>query len=946
MKPEKLIISAIGPYAGQLPDIEFTAFEDKGLFLISGDTGAGKTTIFDAICFALFGTTSGTYRNTKNLRSEYASENTPSFVDFYFSHQGKNYHVWRQPSFERQKQRGTGVITEKEKAVLYEDGRPPIEGLQQVNSAVKDLLHIDDKQFKQIAMIAQGEFWELLNAKTDQRTEILRTIFMTDGYKNIEYKLKDRRDAAFRIKQKDEQSMLQHFDDVAADEEDALYGELEELRKKAGESGELDLYLDKMIDLMDRLAASDRERQKELKTALGKAEAELAKTAERLSLAETANTFVRQIENARSNLEEALTKAKQAEAALEESKKAEPETEKLSRDILKIDEEKEKYRARDQHQMRLKELKNKEEAYGLEEQALIEAETKLKTKIEKLVEEEKSLAEKPAERVKALTRRERISELLETLNALAAERIPQREKRQRILADRQETFLKIRTEYDEASRKRDEAEHIFDDMRAGLLAAGLKEGEKCPVCGSTHHPEPAVLKETDITEEELKMLRKEEKTLQEQKNTANTEAEKARISLEECERQLGKELSECLKNPLLGKEAGETALEERILAARDAKAKTEKMSKEAIEACSVLEQQCQRLEKVQRELESARGKETESLNQRKEEVRKNRQAAEQELTGVKSALETLGQLNYSDWDTAEKERDRLIKEKKGILESIAAAEKEKKTADQKEAAVRSELKTYENSLKRLQEADAKGQALINIDELKAAYEEEKANTDLLRKNANRNEMRLRLNEEKRKSILGKKDEYEKALKEYTLTQRLYNLVRGTTGNGKITLEQYIQGAGFDGMIAAANRRLLPMSDGQFELLRSDSLGRRSNNFLDLEVLDNYTGHRRPVGSLSGEESFKASLSLALGLSDTVSSNLGGVEMDALFVDEGFGTLDRKSIDSAMEILMNLTGSSKLVGIISHREELMENIPQQIKVTKTKEGSQITIERGV
>lgn len=946
MKPEKLIISAIGPYAGQLPDIEFTAFEDKGLFLISGDTGAGKTTIFDAICFALFGTTSGTYRNTKNLRSEYASENTPSFVDFYFSHQGKNYHVWRQPSFERQKQRGTGVITEKEKAVLYEEGRTPIEGLQQVNNAVKDLLHIDDKQFKQIAMIAQGEFWELLNAKTDQRTEILRTIFMTDGYKNIEYKLKDRRDAALRIKQKDEQSMLQHFDDVAADEEDALYGELEELRKKAGESGELDLYLDKMIDLMDRLAASDRLRLMELKTALGKAEAELAKTAERLSLAETANTFVRQIENARSNLEEALTKAKQAEAALEEAKKAEPETEKLSRDILKIDEEKEKYRARDQHQMRLKELKKKKEAYRLEEQALIEAETELKTKIEKLVEEEKSLAEKPAERVKALTRRERISELLETLNALAAERIPQREKRQRILADRQKTFLKIRTEYDEASRKRDEAEHIFDDMRAGLLAASLKEGEKCPVCGSTHHPEPAVLKETDITEEELKMLRKEEKTLQEQKNTANTEAEKARISLEECERQLGKELSECLKNPLLGKEAGETVLEERILAARDAKTKTEKMSEEAAEACAVLEQQCQRLEQVQRELESARGKETESLNQRKEEVRKNRQAAEQELTGVKSALETLGQLNFTDWNTAEKERDRLIKEKKRILESIAAAEKEKKTADQKEAAVRSELKTYEISLKRLQEADAKGRTRIDIDELKAAYEEEKAGTDLLRKNVSRNEMRSRLNEEKLKSILGKKDEYEKARKEYTLTQRLYNLVRGTTGNGKITLEQYIQGAGFDGMIAAANRRLLPMSDGQFELLRSDSLGRRSNNFLDLEVLDNYTGHRRPVGSLSGGESFKASLSLALGLSDTVSSNLGGVEMDALFVDEGFGTLDRKSIDSAMEILMNLTGSSKLVGIISHREELMENIPQQIKVTKTKEGSQITIERGV
>ena len=160
------------------------------------------------------------------------------------------------------------------------------------------------------------------------------------------------------------------------------------------------------------------------------------------------------------------------------------------------------------------------------------------------------------------------------------------------------------------------------------------------------------------------------------------------------------------------------------------------------------------------------------------------------------------------------------------------------------------------------------------------------------------------------------------------------------------MEQYLQAAGFDGIIAAANRRMLPMSDGQYELYRQkDSLGKQSNNFLDLEVLDNYTGHRRPVGNLSGGESFKASLSLALGLSDTVSSNLGGVQMDALFVDEGFGTLDRKSLDNAMEILINLTGSNKLVGIISHREELIENIPQQIKVKKTKAGSQITVEYG-
>jgi exonuclease SbcC len=216
----------------------------------------------------------------------------------------------------------------------------------------------------------------------------------------------------------------------------------------------------------------------------------------------------------------------------------------------------------------------------------------------------------------------------------------------------------------------------------------------------------------------------------------------------------------------------------------------------------------------------------------------------------------------------------------------------------------------------------------------------------LRKDAGVIRYRIRTNEEKRDNITGQREKYEEACKKYSIHTRLYSLVRGQTGNGKITLEQYIQAAGFDGIIAAANRRLKPMSDGQYELYRQeDSLGKKSNTFLSLEVLDNYTGHRRPVGNLSGGESFKASLSLALGLSDTVSSNLGGIQMDALFVDEGFGTLDRKSIENAMDILLNLSGANKLVGIISHREELMENIPQQIRVKKTKNGSGIEIDTG-
>ena len=237
MKPSKLIISAFGPYAGRVPEIDFTKFEEKGLFLISGDTGAGKTTIFDAICFALYGTTSGSYRDTKNLRSEYASDTAESYVDFYFSHQGKNYHIWRQPSYERKKQRGTGVITEKEKAVFYEEGKAPVEGLTQVNLAVKDLLHIDEKQFKQIAMIAQGDFRDLLNAKT----------------------LKDRMDASYAIRRKTEDSIVQYFGDVSASKTDVLSEELTELKDRARESGSA-WNLEELLELLGRLIQSDQEK--------------------------------------------------------------------------------------------------------------------------------------------------------------------------------------------------------------------------------------------------------------------------------------------------------------------------------------------------------------------------------------------------------------------------------------------------------------------------------------------------------------------------------------------------------------------------------------------------------------------------------------------------------------------------------------------------------------
>lgn len=1060
MKPIKLMISAIGPYAGKLPEIEFEAFEEKGLFLISGDTGAGKTTIFDAICFALYGTTSGTYRDTKNLRSEYAEASVQSYVDFYFTHQGREFHVWRQPSYERKKQRGSGVILEKEKAVLYEEGRPPIEGLTQVNHAVRELLHIDEKQFKQIVMIAQGEFWDLLNAKTEQRTEILRTIFMTSGYKNIEYKLKDRMDASYKAKAKAESSMIQHFEDVSAEKADELSDELEELKKRAADSGSA-WNLEEILDVMERLIRSDQERLKNMNADLKKAETELKKNNEKLALARTNNGFIEkreklekekeelekrkaeiderillldkqkkatrnvnpsyvvwrkkcdevswtrnQIITAKASLETAKTAAEQAEDALDSAKKLEPEADRLKQAISRIDDEEPKYQQKEELEAKRKELAELDQKLRTEEADVRENEKALKEKIVSLNQTVKELKDKPTERIEANNQREKLAGLMATFHTIIDGQILEREKRKKALSQKQKSFLEARDQYKEASGRREDAERMLEDSRAGILAEKLVEGEKCPVCGSVHHPEPAKRRASSISEEEFKKLQEEETALQEKKNAANTEAEIAKTSLEEFERQLGTTILECMKSPLLDMDGEEESLEERIRAVREAKLQVEAMLKENDQKCILLDRDCGKLKKAQKDLEAALGEETEKLHSQKEELGRSRQKMEQELAETQAILGTFEKLSFPDWKTAKRERRQAETKKDKILEDITKAEEEKKKADHHVTAVTSEWKTLNGGLsqqekdeedlkkklekevrgngfssveemltyvvkeeditssdaviheydqavatnkKQLSDArlDAEGKKVIDIDALKAVCDEQSADVDRIRRNYHNSENRIRTNKEKQKSILDRREELEKARKENAICQRLYHLVKGTTGNGKITLEQYIQAAGFDGIIAAANRRLLPMSNGQYELYRQeDSLGKKSNRFLDLEVLDNYTGHRRPVGNLSGGESFKASLSLALGLSDTVSSHLGGVQMDALFVDEGFGTLDRRSIDSAMEILINLTGSNKLVGIISHREELMENIPQQIKVRKTKDGSQITVERGV
>ena len=1060
MKPIKLIMSAFGPYAGEMPAIEFSQFEDKGLFLISGDTGAGKTTIFDAICFALYGETSGRYRDTKNLRSEYAKESTETYVDFYFSHQGRDYHIWRRPEYERKKQRGTGVTTIKENAIFYSGDSTPIEGKTQVYEAVKELLHIDEKQFKQIAMIAQGEFWALLNAKTDDRTKILRTIFQTSGFNNIEYRLKDRLDASNKLKTKTENSIIQYFDDVQADADDEHAEQLSELQARAKRSGSA-WNIEEITGVLRAVIESDKGRLEAADSELKAVEDEYDRSKEVLATAETNNGFIYKLEELKTQEKElnelkkdidekeallnrqklatrevnpvyvswkekeaavkgiesqieakkedvriASKKAEEAKAAFEEAKKEQPKADELKILIDRIDAEKEKYQQRDDLNRDIRKLKEAAEGFADEEKALEDREKALNDEINSLKETIKSLKGTPEKLTEIIALGDKYQRLLNRIETIINSGIPGRLKRQRELESKQKAYKDAFEAYAKANSERIEAERILDDCRAGLLAEGLEEGQKCPVCGSVHHPEPAKIPDEAISEEAFKALKAREEELQSQKSAANTEAETAKTALMEYEDRLRTDILDCLEDQLLGiKNTGEE-FDDLIKAIKEAQIIVKDMIRENTGQQDSLKKDNDILSKAEKDIDDAQGSQKEKLACDSEEFSKRKQKTEKEKAEKEAVLSTLSKLSFDSWEIAESERNKARSREKSIRDQIESTDKASKNADNILASESAALETLEKSVTterseeenrklkleaavkeksfdsvedmldfvlsedeiaaadkdindyrqkvstnktQLEDAEknANGRKLIDVDQLKEKCVLQKDEVAKKRDVVNAVSNRLRENEDKLDKILSQEAGLEKARKENSICTRLYNLVKGTTGNGKITLEQYIQAAGFDGIIAAANRRLLPMSDGQYELYRQeDSLGKKSNTFLDLEVLDNSTGHRRPVGNLSGGESFKASLSLALGLSDTVSMNIGGIQMDALFIDEGFGTLDRKSIESAMDILINLSGTSKLVGIISHREELMENIPQQIRVRKTKTGSELTVETGL
>ncbi len=1057
MKPIKLIISAFGPYAKTMPPIEFSNFESDGLFLISGETGAGKTTIFDAITFALFGKTSGSYKGTKYLKSEFASDDVEPFVDFYFEHRGKKYHIKRNPPYLRQKAKGSGYTEKKENAILFPENETPIEKLKDVNSKIEELLNISFDQFKQVAMIAQGEFWDLLNAKTDVRTDILRNIFLTDGYREIASELKDLQGKSAEKSEDARKEVLFHLGEVKAEQGSTLETSLQTCKTNHASAKEI-WDIDEIIGLISKIIEADTNASLEKKKESDALDKTLQEVRSKITEAETNNAFFDDVKkyedslaklNAQKeeieklkvqlDLDEKATNAvnplykvykqqaneisrlegeisakkaslaaaaenlKQAEDSFKTCKKDEPLISEYTVALSEIKSNEENYKKRDTAKADA-ERHQAEKKSAQEKVTELEADKKAKAEdLKRLESEAEGLKDSPELAVKAS---QKVSTLQSLQNKAGTIRTTLEVffKQKKALKQKQDEVQEKSTAWANAKAARERYETILDGSRAGILARILKPGEPCPVCGSKEHPSPATVSEESLSEEKLKELKQIEGNAQSAKDTAVSAAaallgtvetqaktiQQSIVDLQEDElvqssekpgddwdrnldivntisMQIASDLQSANKNlkeqeqrkkEYETKQKTVSALRDTTIPNIDENLVHAKQALDsAILECAKDETTLNNLSNLKYDSWKKAEHEIAVLNAGIQKIQTALSEAQKKLdesskvkTETEAALTTLNATLSKACETGEARKNTFLKEREKHFATDEAFLSHVKTQSEIEAN-RKKIADYNSNLNAanslLSEAQKKieGRERIAVEALRITEREYNDKFKIASKTLHDIDSRIKGNGEQKEHIQTAFNTYEKVAKEHNMLERLYKLVSGQGGNGsaKISLEQFVQAAGFDGIIAAANKRLIPMSDGQFELYRKQtSDDKRTQEILDLEVLDNFTGTRRPVGNLSGGESFKASLSLALGLSDTVSQNLGGIQMDALFIDEGFGTLDKNSIDNALEILMGLSGKGKLVGIISHREELKESIPQQIRITKTKHGSQFEL----
>ena len=938
MRPLKITMSAFGPYAGEVT-LDMQKLGKSGIYLITGDTGAGKTTIFDAISYALYGEASGNYRENTTLRSKYASADTPTFVELEFEYNNeillvdcglefpeddmlgvdlvipdvtyliKNKDkINRNPEYPRPNKRGEGFTKQSANAELVMPDGSVITKIKEVNAKVEEIIGINKNQFSQIAMIAQGDFRKLLNCETNERSKIFRKIFKTEPYHNIEIKLSSLFNELKRNREKEKSGIEQYINQLKCNENDTLSLELE--RAKSG-----DVLIEDVIKLAGEIINKDTLEYTKTQKNIESINEEIEKINSNIKLYENQEATKKAYAEASAKLEELKTKRNDCEKAYKSAEAQRERLDDLTRKINLINSKMPKY----------DELKSLENSINERTQSFEKSNNLLKLKQQEITLLEKEIDEKSKalEEVKGAdllvqkltAQKEEIKKKAEALKELKTE-IDRCKTEQKNLKNAQSFAKSALDEYGALENEYNQIYIAFFNEQAGIIADELKDGEPCPVCGSTSHPNLARKSENAPSQADVESAQNLVKKAQEKADKARDTASALKSRFDEIAanvKSAAKKLFGTDDNVFDDYNSNINALKKEY----DCTLALLKTANEKLNLYQKLDKEIPKIQEKQKSISD----EISKLNTQKASDEAFISENTKRVISIKSEL---------DFESADLAKDKL-KEYTNLSNDIKnAIEKSKNDFDDiksKYDTQKGKKASLENALKEFKEID-----LASLNEKSLKLNEYKKDID---KTAKSLYSRIESNKLLVDNISKKRDILKGYDDKYVWLKALSETANGDiSGKEKITLETFVQMTYFDSIIRKANIRLLTMSDGQYELVRrSDAETLKKNEGLALDVIDHFNGSSRSVSTLSGGESFMASLCLALGLSDEIQSSNGGIKLDTMFVDEGFGSLDGEALDRALSALTSLSQGNRLVGIISHVDALRDRIDNKIVITK-------------
>ncbi|MCM1128057.1 MAG: SMC family ATPase [Lachnospiraceae bacterium] len=908
MRPVKLVICGWGPYK-EKQEIDFQRLDGRGLFLITGPTGAGKTTVFDAVTYALYGNMSGGMREKTSVRSDFVASDVPTYVELTMTHDGRTYIIYRNPEYLRPRKRLEGLTKEKEKAVLTEPDGRTVEGGNEVTRRVQEILRLDYRQFKQLSMIAQGEFAKLLTASPNEKTRIFREIFGTDLYEKMASFLKGQSASAYRQVMECRHKMDEDIDLLTKEQtftgEQAFTGEqtftyeqtftgeqiftceqtgsgdgsltdktVRERWQELTSSGSY--YYDGLIELLEQQMKRGREELKDNRRQFAKAEKQVQKYTEQTAQAERAKSLLDRLKSEKlrgAELQKEAVKVRKREKLLERQEAAA---------ALRIEETR----------------KQTAQEYVSELEKQIQEKAKEIQLLARQQEEGKALYESRDKLQTAYQLEREVKRLFGQEKELRDSSKQEKDK----LCKLQRKYLQAEKEEEDAKRIYEQADKQYRHGMAGILGEELVPDMPCPVCGSVHHPVPAKREQNVPDEESVRRL----KTLFEEKQQARIELHGKTTAYRAKTEELDRQCSACGRE----REEAEKALQkERKLLGNYIEKHTE----------ADFRRQLKEYEQIVTLLEERRS----VLDRQKEELKVKDQEAADLCAGWERQILTAGFTGEQDYREALTDPEELHM----LRESIQDFKRE--------------YHTNKEMLMHLQK-ETKGMKEENLQQIREKLEESREwKKSLLDRQIELNNRTHRM-EESHASLVQKREQLAVLMEQYSLLKDLDDAANGNNKR-KLVFEQYVLASYFEEILRAANIRLHLMSGGRYELRRIQQVSDgRSKDNLEIEVMDYYTGKYRSVKTLSGGESFKASLALALGMSDVVQAGSGGIRVETLFIDEGFGSLDEESLEQACLTLQTLVEKDRLIGIISHVPELAEKIENQIRIRKTNAGSSIEV----